>query len=293
MVKRIGKSLGKGIDFSSAVHKGTESDVDQNENRDSFSYLSVHVLEPGKYQPRTTFDEEPLEDLADSIRSSGGGMIEPIVVRPMRNGRYEIIAGERRWRAACLIDLEEVPCVIKSSLSDKDALKISLVENIHRENLKPLEEAEGFLRLNVEFGLSHADIGNIVGRSRSSVSNLLRLLELSPACKAALNKNQIEVGHARAMLSLSHGAQKTLLDECIAKKLTVRAVERRVASILKQGELVEEVGQDSSGIDSDLLAIEQQFFRENNSLIHIKALGSGEVTVRFKSLDVVRKLLEQ
>jgi len=287
MVKRIGRSLGKGMSHSllTSVEEG-----------DKFLYIQRGLLQPGKYQPRKEFDQAALENLAYSIRTSGGGVIEPIVVRTMRNGLYEIIAGERRWRAAGIIELEEVPCIVKKGLSDKEVLKISLVENVHREDLKPLEEAEAFLKLSVEFELSHAEIGELVGRSRSAVSNLLRLLDLSPECKKALSENKIEAGHARAMLALSPEGQGSVLKQCLNRKLSVRGVEKLVGSVLANGvNDSEDCGNgddDTSDIDADLILIEQHFFRKKKSLIHIKALSGGEVTVRFKSIEVMKDILK-
>jgi ParB family chromosome partitioning protein len=304
MVKRIGKSLAKGI-LPSAYGRSEQSDESGNEltkllasfgldnepdeNLDELIYLPTSLLCPGSTQPRTHFYDESLEELAESIRSAKG-IIEPLVVHATSNGMYEIIAGERRWRAANIIDLETVPCVVKKNIDEQTKLIISLVENIQRENLSPIDEAEGLNKLVKEFELSHQKVADIVGKSRSAVSNLLRLLELSPACKVALNDGLVEMGHARALLPLSDKEQAKVLKECIRKRLTVRAVERRVGFLLNQQ--ATEEGEGSTGIDDELLTMERTFAQVFLSPVYIKALKSGEVIVKFKNLDIVKKLLK-
>ncbi|MBL4634717.1 MAG: ParB/RepB/Spo0J family partition protein [Kofleriaceae bacterium] len=305
MVKRIGKSLAKGIQ-SSAYGRSKQSDESGNElskllasfgldnepeeHHDELIHLPTSLLCPGSTQPRTRFYDESLEGLAESIRSAKG-IIEPLVVHAMPNGMYEIIAGERRWRAADIVDLETVPCVVKKNIDEQTKLIISLVENIQRENLSPMDEAEGLNKLVKVFELSHQKVADIVGRSRSAVSNLLRLLELSPICKTALNDSVIEMGHARALLPLSDIEQAKVLKECIRKRLTVRAVERRVSYLLnKQGR--EEEGEGGIVLDDELLTIERTFAQVFLSPVYIKALKSGEVIVKFKNIEIVKKLLK-
>ena len=296
MVKRIGKGLKKGIPVGEKPVQNTNVELerllasfgvkeDEGPKQDELRYLRTELLEPCKSQPRRFFDDTTIEELAESIRSTQG-VIEPLAVCSLPNNRYEIIAGERRWRAANIIDLEIVPCIIKDSVDERTKLVISLVENIQREDLNVIDEAEGLFRLVQEFELSHEKVAAIVGRSRSTVTNMLRLLELSEECKTALAKGEIEMGHARAMLPLDVDEQGQVLKKCLSEKLTVRAVETLVKEILKGVDI------ESSKVvvvDEELLSLEQQFAQTYLSPIQIKKLKSGEIMVRFKNVDVFTK----
>jgi len=190
--------------------------------------LPVDVIQRGKYQPRLDMHQESLQDLADSI--SAQGVVQPIVVRAITAGRYEIIAGERRWRAAQLAGLHEIPAVVRD-VEDREAIAIALIENIQRENLNPLEEARALERLIREFGLTHELAAEAVGRSRAAVSNLLRLLDLEEAVKALVEKGELEMGHARALLALGGKQQIEAARQVVSRGLTVRATEGLVKSL--------------------------------------------------------------
>ena len=190
--------------------------------------LPVDVIQRGKYQPRLDMHQESLQDLADSI--SAQGVVQPIVVRAIAAGRYEIIAGERRWRAAQLAGLHEIPAVVRE-VEDRAAIAIALIENIQRENLNPLEEARALERLIKEFELTHEQAAEAVGRSRAAVSNLLRLLDLEDSVKELVEKGELEMGHARALLALSGGKQREAARQVVSRGLTVRATEGLVKSL--------------------------------------------------------------
>ncbi|MGB5177519.1 MAG: ParB/RepB/Spo0J family partition protein [Gammaproteobacteria bacterium] len=190
--------------------------------------LPVDVIQRGKYQPRQDMHQESLQDLADSIAAQG--VVQPIVVRAIAEGRYEIIAGERRWRAAQLAGLHEIPAVVRE-VEDRAAIAIALIENIQREDLNPLEEARALERLIKEFELTHEQAAEAVGRSRAAVSNLLRLLDLEGAVKQLVEKGELEMGHARALLALSGKQQLEAARQVVSRGLTVRATEGLVKSL--------------------------------------------------------------
>ncbi len=212
------KGLGRGLD---ALLGGSA----KRTGEDELAQLPVGAIKPGKYQPRTRMDEASLAELAASIKVRG--VIQPIVVRPVGPSQYEILAGERRWRAARLAGLEQIPAVVRE-VPDEAALGIGLIENIQREDLNPLEEANGLKRLIDEFKLTHEEAARAVGRSRVGVSNLLRLIDLAPAVQAMLLDGRIDMGHARALLSLSKARQVEVAGQVAAKGLSVRETERLV-----------------------------------------------------------------
>ena len=212
------KGLGRGLD----ALLGNNEDA---EEKDALKTLSLSQLQPGKYQPRTHMDQESLAQLSESIKAQG--IMQPILVRRLEQGNYEIIAGERRWRAAKLAGLTEVTVLVRE-VADEAALAMSLIENIQRENLNPLEEAAGIQRLIDEFQMTHQAASEAVGRSRSAVTNLLRLLNLSSPAQDLLMKNQIDMGHGRALLALSHAKQSEIAHEVVTKQLSVRETERLV-----------------------------------------------------------------
>lgn len=195
--------------------------------------LPIDLLQRGKYQPRTEFDPVQLQELADSI--SAQGIIQPIVVRPISGNNYEILAGERRWRAAQLAGLQDVEVVI-NDVDDRAAIAISLIENIQRENLNILDESEALQRLINEFEMTHQQAADAVGRSRAAVSNLLRLLELGQEAKESLRAGKIEMGHGRALLALNESQQSTMVNKVVVGGLSVRATEAMVKRALKSGE---------------------------------------------------------
>lgn len=229
MVKKrgLGKSLDALLAFTNSETNET-MDSEGNISQEKLSNLSVDVIQRGKYQPRREMDPQALEDLASSIRTQG--IIQPLIVRPISEDRYEIIAGERRWRAAKLAGLTEVPVIIRS-IPDEAAVAIALIENIQRENLNPVEEAIALQRLIEEFGMTHQTVADTVGRSRASVSNLLRLLALPDEVKVMLERGQIEMGHARTLITLPEQAQLETAQIIVAQRLSVRETEELVRKL--------------------------------------------------------------
>ena len=256
------------------------------------STLKVTQLQAGKYQPRTRMDEGSLYELAESIRSQG--VMQPILVRPVGKDRYEIIAGERRFRASQLAGLNEVPVLVKE-VPDESAAVMALIENIQREDLNPLEEAQGLKRLVDEFGLTHEQAAQSVGRSRSAASNLLRLLQLAAPVQQLLMAGDLDMGHARALLGLDGAAQITAANEVVAKKLSVRDTEKLVARQGRQQPLLR-VKHDKP---RDLLRLEEELSDLLAAEVEIRVLKqgkktqSGELAIRFGSLDALQGVIER
>jgi ParB family chromosome partitioning protein len=257
--------------------------------------LRLDVLQPGKYQPRTRMDEGSLYELAESIKAQG--IMQPILVRPVAPGRYEIIAGERRSRAARLAGLEEVPVLVKE-VPDEAAAAMALIENIQREDLNPLEEAQGLKRLTAEFGLTHEQAAQAVGRSRSAASNLLRLLNLAEPVQGLLMAGDLDMGHARALLPLDAAQQILCAHEIVAKQLTVREAEKRVAQAQGSGRqrpLLRGPREKSR----DLQRIEQHLSDTLAAAVEVRvkkrtARGEqGEISIQFGSVDELNGLLER
>ena len=270
-------------------------------NADAPSRLRLEQLRPGRYQPRTRMDEGSLYELAESIKSQG--VMQPILVRPLADAQagasaYEIIAGERRFRAARLAGLDEVPVLVKP-VPDEAAAVMALIENIQRENLNPLEEAQGLQRLVDEFRLTHEQAAQAVGRSRSAASNLLRLLNLAPPLQQMLLAGDIEMGHARALLPLEAAQQILAANEVIAKKLSVREAEKLVArsqaSAGRQTPLLR-VKKEKRG---DLARHEEQLADKLAAVVEIRVKRKtrrgeqGELAIAFGSLDELGGLLDR
>ena len=257
--------------------------------------LPLSRLQAGRYQPRTRMDEGSLYELAESIRSQG--VMQPVLVRPLaEDARYEIIAGERRYRAAALAGLEEIPVLVRH-VPDEAAAVMALIENIQREDLNPLEEAQGLQRLVTEFGLTHEQAAQSVGRSRSAASNLLRLLQLAEPVQQLLLAGDLDMGHARALLGLSGASQITAAHEISARKLSVREAERLVAraSVGRQGTLLRTRREKPR----DIARLEQQLSDHLTAAVDIrlrqrgKRADRGEVAIRFDSLDELDGLLQK
>jgi len=268
------KGLGRGLD---ALLAGTGDDPPSH---DSLQTLPVDRLRAGKYQPRTHMDESSLAELADSIREQG--VMQPILVRPVGGG-YEIVAGERRWRAAQLAGLREVPALVRD-IPDRSALALALIENIQRENLDPLEEAHGLQRLIDEFGLTHESAAKAVGRSRSAVTNLLRLTALPKAVQDYLHARDIEMGHARALLALPVDEQARAAARVVEERLSVRETERLVHALSNPRRTPSRAG---SGRDADTVRLENALAERLGAKVQIEAArnGSGKVVIRYASLD--------
>ena len=255
--------------------------------------LKLSQLRAGKYQPRTRMDEGSLYELAESIKSQG--IMQPILVRPVGAAGYEIIAGERRFRAAKLAGLDDIPVLVKE-VPDEAAAVMALIENIQREDLNPLEEAQGLQRLVVEFALTHEQAAQAVGRSRSAASNLLRLLNLTPPVQQMLMAGDLDMGHARALLGLEAGQQVASANEIVAKKLSVREAEKLVAKAQGNGRqaILLRVKKDKS---RDILRLEEQLADALTAKVEIRVLKSsqrgqqGELAIAFGSLDELNGLL--
>ncbi len=260
------------------------------------SALKLDQLQPGKYQPRTRMDEGSLYELAESIKAQG--VMQPILVRPVGPSRYEIIAGERRVRAARLAGLDEVPVLVKD-VPDESAAAMALIENIQREDLNPLEEAHGLKRLTDEFGLTHEQAAQAVGRSRSAASNLLRLLNLTEPVQQLLMAGDIDMGHARALLPLE-GAQQILgANQIVAQKLSVRDAEKLVARSISTSGRQAPLLRTRAEKPRDLLRIERELSDKLTAAVEIRVKQrsrrgeQGEIAIRFGSLDELNGLLER
>ncbi len=249
--------------------------------------LPVDIIQRGKYQPRVDMHQESLQDLADSI--SEQGVVQPIVVRSVAEGRYEIIAGERRWRAAQLAGLHEIPAVVRE-VGDRGAIAIALIENIQREDLNPLEEARALKRLIDEFEVTHEQAAKAVGRSRAAVSNLLRLLDLEDMVKGMVERSELEMGHARALLALAGARQVEAARQVIAKGLTVRATERLVQQ-LQQPRRPAPV---AASKDPDVQRLEASLADRLGARVLIRQGrgGKGRLEIRYNSLDELDGILE-
>ena len=254
------------------------------------STLPVDLLQRGSNQPRTDFDKEALQELAESIRAQG--VLQPVMVRPLDDsGKYEIIAGERRWRAAQLAGLHEIPAVVRE-LDDQTAMCIALIENIQREDLNPLEQARGLARLAQEFDMTHDDIAGSVGRSRSAVTNMLRLLELCDDVKRLLESRQLEMGHARALLTLSEQQQKWAAQQIIKSGLSVRAAEA-LARRLQKAKTVLKPGQDR--VDPNVKLLETELSEQLGAAVSIqqRKQGKGTLRIAYDSLAQLDGILDK
>ena len=291
MVTKKPKGLGLGLE---ALLGPKVSDTPRPAGVAAPSALKLDVLQPGKYQPRTRMDEGSLYELAESIKAQG--VMQPVLVRPIGAGRYEIIAGERRTRAAKLAGLDEVPVLVKD-VPDEAAAAMSLIENIQREDLNPLEEAQGLKRLTDEFGLTHEQAAQAVGRSRSAASNLLRLLNLSEPVQQLLMAGDLDMGHARALLPLDGAQQILAAGDVVARKLSVREAEKLVAKLQHQRQqpllrVAKEKPRDVARIEeelSDALTAKVEIRIKKRT----KRGEQGEVAIAFGSLDELNGLLDK
>ena len=275
--------LGKGLD---ALLGGVDQIAAQSDGE--LRYLPVATIRPGRYQPRTNMDETALTELADSIRTHG--VVQPIVVRETPAGDYELIAGERRWRAAQLAGLEVIPSVVRR-VADEIALAVGLIENIQRENLNPVEEANGLRRLLDEFGLTHQQVADSIGRSRAAVSNLLRLLNLDPAVRVHLENGRLEAGHARAILSLPREQQLAAADTVIQQRFSVRQTEQLVRRYLS-GKRKEK--RKTAPKDADLRQLEEDLSQQLAAPVSLEQRGQGgRLIIEYNSLDELEGILER
>lgn len=275
------RGLGRGLD----ALLGAESRPGSGAGQQALQEVPVEWIRPGKYQPRKLMNQEGLEELAASIRVQG--VMQPIVLRSVGNQRYEIIAGERRWRATQLAGLDKVPAVIRE-VNDEAAVAMSLIENIQREDLNPMEEAFALQRLIEEFELTHQQVADAVGKSRTAVTNFLRLINLAPAVAQLLAQGEIEMGHARALLTLGDDNQAAAAREIVAKRLNVRQTEAMVRkwSAPKKKKATREV-------DADTRQLERQLSNKLGQPVALQhsARGKGKVIINYNSLDELDGIL--
>lgn len=287
--KNMRKStLGRGLD--ALLGSRNQSEGQTTVEASELQQLGIEQLQPGQYQPRSIMDKTKLQELADSIQSQG--IVQPIVVRKLTTNKYEIIAGERRWRAAQLAKLSEVPVLIKQ-VSDQQTIAMALIENIQREDLNPLEEALALQRLIDEFNITHAEAAEAVGRSRVAVSNLLRLLELSNKVKDMLNDGLLEMGHARCLLPLEPNLQLQAAQEIIAKKMSVRQAEALVKNL--RNPKPKSASSDPTDKSADITHLEQKISEQLCAQVEIlhKTKGKSKLVIHYHGADELEGILNR
>jgi len=276
------RGLGRGLDALLG-----DVSVKEEKHQNQQQTLPVEYMQRGKYQPRKDINPEKLQELADSIKAQG--IIQPIIVRKVGPEKYEIVAGERRWRAAQLAGLQDVPVIIKD-IDDRTTMAQTLIENIQREDLNPLEEAEALRRLLDEFEMTHQQIADAVGKSRTTVTNLLRLMDLHPDVKTLLIDRQLEMGHARALLSLDGARQVAAANKIAREALTVRAAERLVKELQAEPKTAK-----VKTIDNDTLRLQDELTAKLGAkvLIDHKENGAGKLVISYASLEELDGIIEQ
>ena len=280
------RGLGRGLDALLATSQaGKSMDSELPEKQSELQKIPVEFLQPGKYQPRKDMSSEALEDLASSIRSQG--IIQPIVVRRIFENKYEIIAGERRWRAAQIAQLDVIPCLVRD-VPDESAVAIALIENIQREDLNAMEEAQALDRLMAEFGLTHQEVATAVGKPRTTVSNLLRLNNLNDDVKLLLEHGDIEMGHARALLALEGDTQNDAAKIVSGKGLNVRDTENLVRRLLEPAKDKAPVNE-----DPDVQRLHTELSENLGAPVSIahNAKAKGKLVINFSSLDQLDGIL--
>jgi len=272
--------LGRGLDALLSAYEAPAQ-------KDELRQIPIDQLQRGKYQPRTHMNQAALEELAASIKAQG--VVQPIVARRLSSGSYEIVAGERRWRAAQLAGLETIPAVVRQ-IPDDAAIAIALIENIQRENLNPIEEANALQRLIDEFGMTHQQVAEAVGRSRAAVTNLLRLLTLNGDVRELLETAKMDMGHARALLGLDGKRQSQTAQQVVDKRLSVRETENLVRRLLATPS-----GHKSSGAraDADIRLLTQQLSEKLGAKVRLQqsAKGKGRLVIEYNSLDELDGIL--
>ena len=300
MVTKKPKGLGRGLEAllgpKAAAAATRPAEVEQPQPGDVMRTLPVAQMQPGKYQPRRDMDPDKLQELSASIQAQG--VIQPIVVRELAPGQYEIVAGERRWRASQLAGLAEVPVVLRE-LDDRTVIAMALIENIQREDLNPLEEAQALQRLIDEFALTHAEAAAAVGRSRAAVSNLLRLLDLPPAIRALLEARRLEMGHARALLTLSPELASKLAHEAAEHGWSVREVEHRAqqfaaGKVPATGKAARKAG-NARAQQPDIASLENELSESLGAKVAIAhgRGGKGRLVIHYTDLDSLDGVLER
>ena len=285
------KSLGRGLD----ALLGQPGEVETKNQKQGLTEIPIEQIGPGPFQPRKQIDESQLNELAQSIKAQG--VIQPIVVRERAIAdshtgvRFEIIAGERRWRATQIAGLENIPAVIRT-IADSEAVAVALIENIQRENLNPLEEANAFQRLIIEYEMSHQEVANSVGRARASITNALRLLELPSSVQELVNKKMLTMGHARALLSIEdRGMQLEVANLIVEKGLSVREAEGLVRKIVEK----KKPNQQKTTVDPDIQRLEKDLTNRLGASVSIKhkKTGSGTLSIKYSSSDELEGILSK
>ena len=278
------RGLGRGLDALLADVQHEDDNLDE-----SLQHFPLDIIQPGKYQPRIDMAEDSLEELADSIRSQG--LVQPIVVRSVDGGHYEIIAGERRWRASKMAGLETIPAIVRE-VSDRSAIAMALIENIQRENLNPMEEANALHRLREEFDLTHQEAAEAVGRSRAAVSNLLRLRNLNEDVKRLLENGDLEMGHARALLALEDEAQSNAASDIVEKGLSVRETEQLIRRLSQPKK---EKPHQSDAMRQELDKIEQLINNKLGDRFALKhtASGKGKLVIDYADVAELKNIVQR
>lgn len=283
------RSASTPVSVSAESVEGMDATVASDPQGTHLHYLPIDLITPGQYQPRTVFDADQLKELAQSIASQG--VISPITVRQkVGQTEYELIAGERRWRAAQLAGLKQIPAMVKT-LSDEDALAIGLIENIQREDLNPMEEAIALRRLLDEFDMTHQQVADVVGKSRSAVSNLLRLMELNASVKSLLERGDLEMGHARALLALNGGQIQTdAARQVVANGLTVRQTEQLVKRLLAPKQVSA-----APKMDVNVQRFVQDLSEKLGAKVTIEQLGQhkGKLVIHYHCLDALEGIVQR
>lgn len=280
----MARKRGLGEKGLGALLKGSSVDLKDETSQDGqLKQLPIELLQRGKYQPRRDMDPEALEELAESIRQQG--VMQPIIVRSISDDRYEIIAGERRWRASQLAKLDKVPALIRE-VEDNAAVAMALIENIQRENLNSMEEAMALQRLQVEFELTQAEVAQAVGKSRSTVTNLLRLIQLTDEVKLMLEHGDLEMGHGRAMLSLRDEQQILVARQVEQKALSVRQTEALVRKLQDQ-QNVEEPNKEKVKVDPNVTRLQEDLSEKLGADVYVdhSSKGKGKLVIKYNSLD--------
>lgn len=280
------KGLGRGLDSLLGDDEATST------TNDALMTLKVSELQPGKYQPRSYMDEEALQTLAASIKTQG--IMQPILVRPLAIGGYEIIAGERRWRASQIAGLTEVPVVVRN-IPDEAALAMALIENIQRENLNPLEEAQGIKRLIDEFDMTHEKAAEAVGRSRAAVSNLLRLITLCAPVQEMLIQGKLDMGHARSLIGLSGAHQVILAERIVHDQLSVREAEKivKVFDAAEQQDAEKSEAVKNTRVDQDVQRLQESLSEQLGTTVAIQGgkNGKGTLKISYSNLDQLDEII--
>ena len=286
------QSLGKGLDALLGIAEDISADqslvADGEQPADGqLQHLPVELLQRGKYQPRRDFNAESLQELADSIASQG--LIQPIVVRALAQGNYEIIAGERRWRAAQLAGIDEVPAIVRE-ISDQTTIAMALIENIQREDLNPVEESQALIRLQEEFNLTQQQVADAVGKSRSAVTNLMRLASLQSLVQQQLERGDIELGHAKCLLALEGELQIQAARTVASEGLTVRQTE----VLIKKLQSPSASKKAETTANQDILNLQQQLSEKLGAAVKIQhgTKGSGKLTIGYNSVDELEGILD-